>query len=850
VQPFARLPCLLIFLSCFGAANAKYLVSRVFYEYSGVAKNLPKLAKLRTTFVSLGNPEEEISLDALIDGRTKIRSLTDRDIFKLSEIPLQYLKFPEVEGIKAFPSPEDIHPVSGKDLRMAGDTSLTIRITVPHTDIVSARSISHKDSAATKISKQVEPIKAEYLVSRVFYEYSEAAKNLPELSKLRSAIVSLGDPDEKISLDALIDGRTKIRILTDRDLFKLSEIPLQYLKFPEVEGIKAFPSPEDIHPVSGKDLRMAGDTSLTIRITVPHTDIVSARSISDKDSAAEKISKQVEPIKAEYMVSRVFYQYTGIDKNLPELSKLRSAIVSLGDPGEKISLDSLIDGRTKIRNLTDRDLFKLSEVPLQYLKSFELEGIVAYPSPEDIHPVSGLDLRESGDTSLTINIMVSHLGSVSVNSKSENNSSAERISRQILNYLEKKEFVGKPIKKELIDTLRLYSSHRSRSAKVHLSAREEPGVVDAVLSLNEDLDRPRFLLSAANTGKESTGEWIFSGTYFNDQLTGMDDTLGVSYMFSNTMERHAFNTSYYLPFFPEKTLGMGLSLGYSTYDASTFSVTEIDFEGDSFFLDLALDASPVSLIEESISLGFEAGLNLENVSAFNSITGSASLVNITPRLGITLHAKQKNRTSRSSIVLKGNVNSISESDQLVIGGLNTSDTYGRVILRHYESWKIARMLLSDSGPYLDRHLFSAKFEANWSLGGQRHLPAHQFIAGGSHSVRGYPEFIAAGDSGYLISLEYRIPFYLSEEGESRELNAFSIIPFFDFGSTHVNRPFAYEEDHNLVGLGLGLEFQLPYGAYARVDFAKPLNELSVIGVPIDGTVSDDYRIHGNIRWKF
>ena len=82
--------------------------------------------------------------------------------------------------------------------------------------------------------------------------------------------------------------------------------------------------------------------------------------------------------------------------------------------------------------------------------------------------------------------------------------------------------------------------------------RKEPGEVDAVLLLDEHIDRPRFLLSATNNGSESTGEWIFSGTYFNDQLTGMDDSLGVSYMFSNTMERHALNASYYLRFFLKK----------------------------------------------------------------------------------------------------------------------------------------------------------------------------------------------------------------------------------------------------------------------------------------------------------
>jgi len=553
---------------------------------------------------------------------------------------------------------------------------------------------------------------------------------------------------------------------------------------------------------------------------------------------------------AKYPVSRVFYKYAGSATDLPNLNNLRLATVSLGDPEEEVSLGLLIDGRTLIRSLSHRDLFKLSEVPLHYLKDNKLEGMVAFPSPEGIDPSSGEDLRPPGDTSLTIMILVSRLGSVSVRSEDGNHSSTRRISKKLESLIDKNELSGKPIRKDLMDTLKRFGSHSSRSARVLLSAREETDLVDAVLSLKKRPDSPKFLLSASNTGTESTGEWLFAGAYSNDQFTGRDDAFGVSYVFSNTLERHAAKASYYLPFSPGKTLGMNVALGYSTYDASTFSVTTIDFDGNSFFLDLALEANPSSLIGESVSLGFEAGLNFENVSAFNSITGSASLLNLTPRLGLSLQSRHENRVGKTSLLLKGNVNGIDQSDQLALGGMQTTDTYARLVLSHNESWRVGRMLFADSGPYLDRHLFSVKMEASWSLGNQRHLPYHQFITGGSHSVRGYPESIAAGDSGYLFSLQYRIPFYLYEGEGNRDLYALSLIPFLDVGLTQVNDPFAYESDHTLIGLGFGLEFQLPYGAYARIDFAKPLEELHSLGAVLDGTKSDDYRIHGNVRWKF
>ena len=556
----------------------------------------------------------------------------------------------------------------------------------------------------------------------------------------------------------------------------------------------------------------------------------------------------VSTLLAEYPVSRIFYEYGSDVTDLPNLEELRSTFVSFDESQEEISMNSLIDGRTKIHDLSHRDLFNLSEIPLQYLKSLGYEGMVAFPSPDDIHPVSGKDLREIGDTSLTIKIWVSRLGSVSVKAKGGNNHISKSISERLDSLVKDKDLIGKPIKREFLDKLKNYGQHSSRTARVLLSANEESGLVDTILTLSENLERPKFLFSASNSGSKSTGRWLFSGAYFNDQLSGRDDTFGFSYVFSNTMERHGVNTNYYLPFSPEKVMGMGVGVGYSTYDASTYSVTSIDFDGETIFLDLALKAK--SQINSENLLNFDVGLNFENVSAFNTLTGSANLAKITPRIGLSLQSAQKNRFSKSAFLLKGNINSISESDQLVVGGIDTSDTYARLILSHHETWKLARMLFEDSGKYLDRHLLLARLEASWALGGNRNLPSHQYITGGSHSIRGYPESIVAGDSGYLFSLEYRIPFYVFEAGERNDVNAFSLIPFFDIATTHVNNSFFYESDHTLMGIGMGIELQLPYGAYARVDFAKPIKELKTNGNIIDGTKSDDYRIHGNLNWKF
>jgi len=550
-----------------------------------------------------------------------------------------------------------------------------------------------------------------------------------------------------------------------------------------------------------------------------------------------------------YPVSKIEFAYGKELEGLPSLSELGNATVALGDPENEILLDELLQGIPDPLDLSYKDLYKLCEVPLHFLKAVNFEGIVAYPDANDIDPVSGEDLRSEGDKTLTIRVWISQLGNVSMQFEQPEKRENLRISKSVKSYIQAGEFEGKPIRKDLLNALKRMSSHSSRTSKVVLAANEETKMVDAVIKVEEKSNRPNFFLSASNSGSDSTGEWLFSAAYFNDQLTGLDDTLTLSYICSNTWERHGLNIGYFIPFFPQKTFSVGLNTGYSTYDSSTFAVSQINFDGDMFSLDTSLMFDPVALRGDDASLGFEIGLNFENVSAFNSILGSASFNTLTPRVGMKLDTQGKYRMSRSSLFLKGNVLSISDSEQLTMGGIDTQDTYARLAIKHLENVKFAKIFSPDSKSlYLDRHLLSLRFEASWALSSGRHLPSHQFITGGSHSIRGYPESIVAGDTGYLFSLEYRIPFFLLDDSDN--VLAWSILPFFDFGMTQVNNSLFYESDHSLFGMGLGFEFELPLGAYARVDFAKPIKELSSMGVPIDGTRSKDYRIHGNLRWKF
>jgi hypothetical protein len=263
---------------------------------------------------------------------------------------------------------------------------------------------------------------------------------------------------------------------------------------------------------------------------------------------------------------------------------------------------------------------------------------------------------------------------------------------------------------------------------------------------------------------------------------------------------------------------------------------------------------PLFLRGEKISAGIEVGMKLENVSAFNSIINrSGGATFFTPRLGLKIEHSGDYWQGQTSLFLKGNVSGISAEDQQALGGVKTIGRYSRVSLQHFEVFRLGKLLGSTSGgragDYLARHFLNLRFQADLALHSGRHLPQHQFITGGTGSVRGYPESPVAGDSGYLFSVEYHFPFFLMDGGREGKL-AWSFIPFLDWASTQVNDPYFFESDQTLLGAGLGVEFQLPFGLYARIDFAKPLSELTSAGTVLDGTRSGDYRVHGHFRWKF
>jgi hemolysin activation/secretion protein len=148
--------------------------------------------------------------------------------------------------------------------------------------------------------------------------------------------------------------------------------------------------------------------------------------------------------------------------------------------------------------------------------------------------------------------------------------------------------------------------------------------------------------------------------------------------------------------------------------------------------------------------------------------------------------------------------------------------------------------------------------------GHRLIAQENRVVGGMYTVRGYPESIAAGDDVIVGRAEYRLhiasllsPIELKPDSTKRTKDLFGqdfkwartdpygrpdwdliARAFFDVGRTVNSDRLLQEQDHTLMGAGVGLELLLRQNLSLRVDWATALRSL-----PEEGVKAGSSRFH-------
>ena len=551
-----------------------------------------------------------------------------------------------------------------------------------------------------------------------------------------------------------------------------------------------------------------------------------------------------------YPVQSLTINYGGDSQGLPNLGPISQTALE-GEKGNLISLKPLLSGNrnSPVVEFTAQNFRELSQLILHYLKGKGLEGMVAMVDPKDIDPFTGKDLRVGGDHSLEFVVWVARVDDVRLDysSKIKINRDLRKIERQISDQMNRINVLGQPLRTSFKQSLQRLNRHPSKSARLLLLPAARPGEVDAVVEVREQKNLA-FSLGASNSGSPTTGEGLINGTLQAHELTRNDDPADFSWVISDSGERYGFSGGYLIPLIQPGVLDLALRTTYSEYDGTSFAVTAFEFEGSSWSADLALRGAPLSWEGKTHTFTYEFGLNFERARAFNSIFLEQAQVDfILPRFALSHKFESGVIRSLSSLLFRTNLSSIPVEQQELFGGLEVDDQVPSLLFSHASLLNLNE-LFGDGNPSFgpqDGRTLLFQLTAAGSLQSDRMLPSMQSILGGASGVRGYPEACVAGDRAFWLSLEYRWKFF------SSGAYSLTLSPFLDYGQTYLHNELPHEAENTLASWGIGLGINLPGGGQARLDFAKPLQEVvNGSGDIREGTTSDDYRVHASTQWEF
>lgn len=121
------------------------------------------------------------------------------------------------------------------------------------------------------------------------------------------------------------------------------------------------------------------------------------------------------------------------------------------------------------------------------------------------------------------------------------------------------------------------------------------------------------------------------------------------------------------------------------------------------------------------------------------------------------------------------------------------------------------------------------FRAISQLSPDRLVSNEQMQVGGAFTVRGYREGLLIGDSGLVLSGEWRVPFFLFPKTWKIPKTSYVLrdnvqfVSFADYGSSWTNRPApGVPRSEYILGVGMGLRAKLTKFIVGRVDFGFPL----------------------------
>ncbi|MEM0983979.1 MAG: ShlB/FhaC/HecB family hemolysin secretion/activation protein [Planctomycetota bacterium] len=598
-----------------------------------------------------------------------------------------------------------------------------------------------------------------------------------------------------------------------------------------------------------------------------------------------------------FPISRIDLEYSNDHPQLPPAERLRGRTVLLTPTptGYTVPRDGATIVRVSIERLTEDGPVRMHASGIQAVMdavfegltndpeltgNLDLIGVFVTPDPNQIlltRENGGTDLRGGGDTALTLQVFTARVAAVRSIASGDRVPSERRIDSKEHRVIRQ----HSPLKpatdggnddllrrKPLEEYAARLSRHPGRRVDVAIAPADSTQGNAEVQYLVRESKPWRLFYQVSNTGVDSVEVIRQRFGFFHNQLTGNDDTFSIDYITAGFRESNAVLASYERPLWDNSPIRWNVNGSWSEFNADEVGEFDEDFSGESWFWSSELIWNVAQ--EGAAFLDVFGGLRYQwsqiNNEAIDDGIGEEAI--FLPRIGVRAERTTEATNLFGEFFVEWTQNDVagtSEDSLEELGRLQPSRDW--VTLKwDFQASAFLEPLLNPNG-YADpstpasstlAHEIAASFRGQYAFN-DRLIPQEQQVIGGLFSVRGYPESVAAGDTAWVASLEYRfhVPRAFTP-GEPANVFGrrfrwrpetvygqpdwdFVVKAFWDIGEVQVNRALAFEDDQTLQSIGGGFDILLGQNISFRTDLGVVMEDLTDVDVP--ETDFGDFRLH-------
>jgi hemolysin activation/secretion protein len=519
-----------------------------------------------------------------------------------------------------------------------------------------------------------------------------------------------------------------------------------------------------------------------------------------------------------FPISEITFEYADGHKDLPPLDKLNNLTIDLFQ-GKNGYLPAREDAPVRTIKLGDINsispspylyastLIHIAQEVVKYYNKENIVGIFVTVDPADIDE-NGNDLRSSNETAVNFLIYCYLIKEVDCYTIGEDGErvDADNAYDYIMHYSPLKpsalcsgDATDLLCKDTLDEYLYYLNRYPGRRTDVEL-ARSEAGDGFNLDFLVTQSKPWKAYSSVSNTGTRHGQRLVSRYGYIDYQFTNRNDTFSLEYTTTDFDHLHYVNAYYESPLFRSCRTRAFITAGGSKFYSSELGLLEEEFSGSQYFVGGGFIQNVYQC--EDFFTDIKASVTWKDIDVNNFLSNVKSSTDILlAQIGV--HFDQLKPCSKlfGYLALESNLADLIGTRQSAI------DNFGRA--NPDKQWQVLKGNVNKSfyvDPFnscCDDGTFPATHELSFSGDFQyafnyRLIPQVEKIAGGLHTVRGYPQAATSGANVYVCRSEYRLHHCLCGV---ETLGRF----FFDAGRSSFNDKETTEKNYSLYGTGIGAE---------------------------------------------